>query len=184
MTLPKPYEIALRLEDIRDLFHEPDFDPLQGKYNRYSGLDQLLNELKPLSLRRPLRTTIFLPQVKMEENSVEIASEAVRVYCELQIRQIENEMASLRWKGIKALQTGLLFLAVCLLLSIFLGALEVLPEFFRTFLSEGFLIAGWVSLWHPIEILLYEWWPFWRDKQLYMRIQDMEVIIAPEAQGG
>jgi hypothetical protein len=180
MTASKPFDVALRLNDIRDLFEKPEFDPLRGRYSELSGLEQITSELKPLSLQRPLRTTISLPRDKVAGDSARVASEAIHGYCDLRIRQIENEMASLRWQGIKALQTGILFLATCLLLSAFFGQLEVLPEFLRTFLSEGFLIAGWVSLWHPTEILLYEWWPYWRDKQLYKRIRDMEIIITAE----
>jgi hypothetical protein len=181
MAASKPYEIALRLDDLRDLFHEPEFDPFQGRFNRLSGFDQILAELKPLSLRRPLRTTLLIPRTQVAEPSARVLSEVVRGYCDLQIGQIDKEMASLRWQGIKALQTGMLFLAACLLLSAFFGGLDSLPEFLRTFLSEGFLIAGWVSLWHPTEILLYEWWPLWRDKQLYKRMWDMEIIITPGA---
>lgn len=173
----KPYDITLLLDDLRYLFEKPPFDPLHGQYSELSGFEQILNELKPLSLQRPLRATIALPAARFAEVSAGQTAEAVRGYSDLRIRQIDKEMASLRWKGVKALQTGLLFLAGCLLLSAFFGNLSALPEFLSTFLSEGFLIAGWVSLWHPTEILLYEWWPFWRDKQLYKRMRDMEIVI-------
>jgi hypothetical protein len=53
-------------------------------------------------------------------------------------------------------------------------------EWVRRFGSEGFLIAGWVSLWHPIEILLYEWWPFSRQIHIYERIERMDIIFKEE----
>lgn len=148
-----------------------------------SGIDQIINALKPVSLQRPLQTTISLPGDGRNATSADELSEAVHGYCDLQIRQINSEIAALRWKGIKALQTGAVFLAACLGLSAFFGNLSALPEFLSTFLSEGFLIVGWVSLWHPTESLLYEWWPFWRDKQIYKLIRDMKVVIAPRAAG-
>jgi uncharacterized membrane protein len=26
-------------------------------------------------------------------------------------------------------------------------------------IREGFLIGGWVAMWRPIEVFLYDWWP-------------------------
>lgn len=181
MAAAKYYDIALHLDRIKFLFHEQEFDPLNKRYDSASGLDQIITELKPKSLQQPIRATIFLPREQISGDSESVSSDVVRGYCDVQIHRINQDMASLRWQGIKALQTGVLFLAACLLLSAFFSGLEALPEFLRTFLSEGFLIAGWVSLWHPTELLLYEWWPLWRDKKLYNRIRDMEIIIAPEA---
>lgn len=176
----KPYEFTLFLDDLQYLFQKPLFDPLHGRFDDLSGVEQILDVLKPLSLQRPLRATISLPPEKTGADTARVASAAVRGYSDGQIRRLDREMAALRWNGFKALQTGLLFLAACLLLSAFFGNLSALPEFLSTFLSEGFLIAGWVSLWHPTEILLYEWWPIWREKQLYKRIRDMEIIVADE----
>lgn len=174
-----PNEIALHLDDLRYLFEKPAFDPLHGRFTELSGLEHIINELKPLSLQRPLRVMLSLPAEQFSDDSAIIGATAVRGYCDAQIGRIEKEMVALRWKGIKALQTGVLFLAACLVLSAFFGEMDGLPEFLSTFLSEGFLIAGWVSLWHPTEILLYEWWPYWRDKQIYKRIRDMELVITP-----
>jgi hypothetical protein len=181
MSDSKFYEIPIHLDEIQNLFHQQDIDPLNGRYTSASGLDRLITELKSKSLHQPIRATIFLPPNQISGDLVNDLSGGVRGYCDAQIHQINQDLASTRWQGIKALQTGLLFLAACLLLSAFFSGLAVLPEFLRTFLGEGFLIAGWVSLWHPTELLLYEWWPYWRDKKLYKRIQEMEIIIVPES---
>jgi hypothetical protein len=47
---------------------------------------------------------------------------------------------------------GIVFLAVCLFLSAFLSGAAFVPGFLDTPLSNGLEIAGWVSLWRPIEI--------------------------------
>ena len=44
-------------------------------------------------------------------------------------------------------------------------------------LHEGLLIVGWVAMWRPLEILLYDWWPLMRDAQLYERIASMPVEL-------
>ena len=34
-----------------------------------------------------------------------------------------------------------------------------LPSFSRKLLRESLVLAGWVGLWHPMELFLYAWWP-------------------------
>lgn len=180
MTDPNHIEITLYLTDIHDLFNAPEFDPFTDQDYTSSGVEQIITELKPESLNRPIHTTIFLPPDALAESTDQVIGAAIRRYCGARIYEAENELASLRWRGLKALQIGLIFLAVCLLLSALFGSLMALPPFLQTFLGEGFLIAGWVGLWHPIELLLYEWWPHWRTKRLYERIQEMKITIRAE----
>ena len=33
--------------------------------------------------------------------------------------------------------------------------------------DEGLLILGWVAMWKPLELLLYDWWPGLRKKRTY-----------------
>jgi len=36
---------------------------------------------------------------------------------------------------------------------------------------------GWVAMWKPLEILLYDWWPVLRDIRLYRRISELPVEV-------
>lgn len=44
-------------------------------------------------------------------------------------------------------------------------------------LHEGLIVVGWVSMWKPIEIFLYEWWPIRRELRAYRRLAAAEVIF-------
>jgi hypothetical protein len=174
------YDITLKLGNIKHLFQEPEFDPFLPQQNSRSGIDAIASELKPTSLNCKLRTTILLPNNQLSEHLEQATIEALQRYCSDRIEQTTNDLASLRGRGFRALQRGLLFLAVCLLLSTLFDELKSFPGLIRRFLSEGFLIAGWVSLWHPIELLLYEWGPYQRQKQIYELIKEMELKVASE----
>ena len=39
------------------------------------------------------------------------------------------------------------------------------------------LSAGWVALWEPSEIFLYDWWPFRQDMRIYNKIADADIVI-------
>jgi hypothetical protein len=45
-------------------------------------------------------------------------------------------------------------------------------------LREGVLIGGWVAMWRPLEILLYDWWPVRAERQLHERLRDAEIEVA------
>jgi hypothetical protein len=40
-------------------------------------------------------------------------------------------------------------------------------------LGHSLLIGGWVALWRPFEIFLYEWWPILGEARLYDRLSAM-----------
>ena len=42
---------------------------------------------------------------------------------------------------------------------------------------EGLIICGWVAMWRPIQIFLYDWWPILGERRLYDRLCRMPVQI-------
>jgi len=43
--------------------------------------------------------------------------------------------------------------------------------------QEGLLIIGWVAMWRPLELLLYDWWPLLQKLRLYARMGRMPVEL-------
>jgi len=76
--------------------------------------------------------------------------------------------------GRASLAVGLLFLAACVA-----GAQLIFTHdnVLSDLLHEGLLIVGWVAMWRPLEILLYDWWPLLRDARMYARIAQMPVEL-------
>jgi hypothetical protein len=44
-------------------------------------------------------------------------------------------------------------------------------------IKDSLLIGGWVAMWRPLEIFLYDWWPIRQEAQLYDRLSAMPVRI-------
>jgi len=71
---------------------------------------------------------------------------------------------------------GLVALASAIALGDFLAALmkgSRIGEIVR----ESFTIGGWVSMWRPLEIFLYDWWPIRSEVRLSERLAAMPVRI-------
>jgi hypothetical protein len=43
--------------------------------------------------------------------------------------------------------------------------------------EQGLFILGWVALWRPLEIFLYDWWPLARRIRLLERLSVATVEI-------
>jgi hypothetical protein len=82
-------------------------------------------------------------------------------------------------QGRTSLLVGVLFLLACL------GAIELFalraPGTLSTFLSEGLTIAGWVAMWKPMQIYLYDWWPLRRRGQVFDKLSRMPVEVRKQA---
>ena len=44
-------------------------------------------------------------------------------------------------------------------------------------IREGLLIVGWVAMWRPLEVFLYDWWPIRAEAHLFDRLSTMPVRI-------
>jgi hypothetical protein len=74
----------------------------------------------------------------------------------------------------RSLVLGLAFLALCLLANEAFAATAASPRIERI-AKAGLIVAGWVALWRPMEIVLYDWWPIARQRRLYERLGRMPV---------
>jgi hypothetical protein len=72
---------------------------------------------------------------------------------------------------------GITFLALSLLLGDVLA--QLLGERrVSEILRESLLIGGWVAMWRPMEVFLYDWWPIRADARLADRLSAMPVRLS------
>jgi hypothetical protein len=177
----QPEKFTLPLRDLYDLFSAPSVDPSATDFSEdylcEPGIDHLFSHLR--GRRLPKRGQLLLvvrPGVVQRDLACK-ARRAIDRYCRHKILESKRTLNELLWIGLKALQVGVLFLIICLVLAAAIAGSNVAPGSFGDVLTQGLTIVGWVSLWRPVEILLYEWWPLWREVRVYDYIQRMDVAI-------
>jgi hypothetical protein len=170
-------EYTLHLGDIRHLFNAPEFDPFTAHPRDTSGLDWILEELKTIPKPDSIKITLYLPAEQITPELHTQLHTAIQRYCEMKTEQAVQDLDALRRQGLRELGYGSLFLLICLGLAVFAQEASFLPEWLGGFLFNGFTVIGWVSLWHPTEILLFELTPSLREKQLYQLIAEMATEI-------
>ena len=172
--------IELRLRNVSDLV-EADPSPLQQGVLRPEAETYIVREAKRLPGAQPIRLAVEVPGGAGTAEA-EIVGKAVRTHFQRAAGSETDNMRELFRNGFKALLIGLLMLSVCLLLAwYFTYQLPKRP--INRLILESFVILGWVSMWKPIEIFLYEWLPYARRRKLFRRLSNAAVTVKPAGQG-
>jgi hypothetical protein len=172
--------IELRLRNLSDLL-EANPSPLQQGVLRPEAESYIVGEAKRLPGGQPIRLAVEVPSGagKAEAESV---GTAVRTHFQRAAGSETDNLRELFRNGFKALLIGLLMLSVCLFLAwYFTYQLPKRP--LNRLILESFVILGWVSMWKPIEIFLYEWLPYARRRKLFRRLSDAAVTVRSTGQG-
>ena len=79
-------------------------------------------------------------------------------------------------RGRISLAIALAFLATFILVGDWVAGVFAESHLVQVF-REGLLIGGWVAMWRPIEVFLYDWWPIRAEARLFSRLSSMPVRI-------
>lgn len=152
MSHPVP-TIALHLHSLDQLFESLDPAPFRDKCLDPRAHRYILACASEFGAPRPLRMEVHLPDSARGEQTA--LANAIHTHFRLEHEEAEREHRGRMRMGRWALILGLAVLAACTLLR---QALTQSGWAGSHFLDEGLLILGWVALWRPIEILLFERW--------------------------
>lgn len=177
-AVPGRLEISLR--SIHQLFNSLDPSPFYDRDLDSHAENYLVSWAQELPDDAPLSLSLRLTEAPPTLDTPQWIEAAVRHYFTERARLKRAELHSLLRQGRASLVIGLVFLAVCLLLGQWsqnLAPSGVLGSLLR----ESFLVAGWVAMWRPMQIYLYDWWPLRQQLRLYRRMGRMPVTVSVAA---
>jgi hypothetical protein len=101
---------------------------------------------------------------------------AINRYYAYRVRATHKLLRRTFRQGRLSLAVGLCFLLTCV------GGPRLLETFlpnhiFGSFLSEGLMVIGWVAMWRPVQIFLYDWWPIRKNMEVYRRLSRVKVEV-------
>jgi hypothetical protein len=176
MTHATAHRIELRLNELSQLFNSMDPTPFHHK-----DLDPDAEEfIQSWALEYPKATrfhiTVHLAQMPAEDPT-ELVSEAIRNFYTYKAELSRRTVKILLQEGRVSLLIGLAFLSTCLIVA------DLLTPFaegtFLKILRESLTIGGWVAMWRPMQIFLYEWWPLARRRRVYHNLGQAQVRVIP-----
>ncbi len=172
-------EVTITLESAEELFTAPEAEPLAGRFETHSGMDRLLDHLTPAATRAPFTVVVEVPGADAHLRSR--LQPAIAGYVAHRVADLRAAKRRIERRGYTELALGLVFLAACLLLSSAAVAVPAGPEWLGFVVAEGLVIVGWIVLWHPVDMLLFERWPLRREIRLLEAIAAADLRVTSPA---
>jgi hypothetical protein len=172
-------EIKIRLQTLDQLFNSLDPSPFHEKELDRDAEDYIVGSVDETPLSQPLALVIELPQGRIESQGSASVQEAVRNHFAYRLNDGRRRLRFQFREGRIALLIGLLFLFLCVAVRELIFA--PLSGAGAEMVAEGLLILGWVAMWRPLQIFLYDWWPVRHQSRLYAKLASMPVVLRQTA---
>lgn len=168
------YLIEIRLSDIRQLFNSLDPAPFFEKDLNNDAESYIVLSVNEFPIKTPLKLVFYLPQ-QTEDEAKKILPSAIHNYFNYRKCSTAKELRHTLRQGRISLLIGLVFLAICISISKLISLLG--DGTFVNIITEGLLIVGWVAMWRPLEIFLYDWWPIRHTQEIFEKLNLIEIDI-------
>src|SRR6516165_8674249 len=163
--------IELTVKSLAELF-DSSTPPCLG-YRAVHGAitEHLLEKVAAAPGKLSDKLKLIVPPEEMAQ-ATSVAAE-MRAYFEICREQEKRRISRIFWEARVALSMSMVFL----LLANALGeAIRVaFTGRFAGAVANGLEIFGWVAMWKPAELLLYDWIPVRRRRNLLARLARMEI---------
>lgn len=158
------YCIDVSIRDFSQLYDGRDPSPFRDRDPDEDLVRYLVMSCEEIPHDQPIKIVMSVPPLQNQQQQQDDFITALHHYFEHEVRSTDNELKYLFKQGRFSLLFGLVFLVFFVFFAVkFVGEMTI----FSRVVYEGLIIMGWVALWKPINIFLYEWWPFRRKKRVY-----------------
>lgn len=171
-----PALIEVHVEQIEQLFYSIDPSPFHARDLDPQADDYIVACARELPRELPLALVVHLDCLPEQEIRLAQVEGAIRSHFAAGAKATRAQLRDLFHRGRTSLLIGVAFLSV----SIGLGELSQnwLPRGSPgNIVRESLLIGGWVAMWRPMEIFLYDWWPVAARIRLLERLAIMPTRI-------
>ena len=149
-------------------FHEKDLDPQAEEY--------IVTRLQEFAPHEHVSLIVHVKLNPKHQELQHLVETAVHNHFLYRAHRKRSELDRLLREGRTFLVIGLTFLATCLIASELL-LLQDQSGTIVKLVRESLTIAGWVAMWHPMKIFLYDWWPVREIGRVYKKLSRMHVEV-------
>ncbi len=168
--------LEISVSSLDQLFDKRDPNPYRTKDLDEDIVEYLISSTQEVGYRSLGGIQIISPieWSTDDKNDLEVAIKDFFLYREeITLKQLTATLML----GVKTLFIGIAFLSFAVTLP-FLAKYTAAGEIFDKFLTEGFLLIGWVSMWKPINIFLYEWWPLADVAKIHRKLAGLRLSFS------
>lgn len=170
--------LELRLADVQQLFYSLDPAPFRERDLDPKAVDYIVDWAQEQPSQARLALVVHLGHCGAGD--AQTLDEAVHEYFRRRAVATRRRLRKLFSTGRISLAIGLFCLLAAIVVGEYVGGLFSKARYGRL-VEESLVIGGWVALWHPMGIFLYEWWPIGAEARLYDRLSAMDVSVYSDA---
>ncbi len=178
-TSPAPSQhLDLRVHTLAQLFNSLDPTPFLNKDLDREAEAFIENWAMAHPPKSRLHITVHLATKPEESDPGTLVAEAIHNYFGYKSNLVRGELNQLLRQGRASLFIGLVFVTLCLFAADAVGQPESGTA--ATIARESLTIVGWVAMWRPLQIFLYDWWPLARRIRIYnaLKVSHVRVVHA------
>jgi hypothetical protein len=168
--------IDLHVKGARHLFDGRDPAPFLERDLDDDAAAYIVDAAEELGPKAKLKIVVFLSEPPPEELSTEVIVKALTAHFTSERARLARKLKEHFRRGQVVLLIGLVVLTVFLTLAELTGT-YLAQSGFREVLREGLVIIGWVAMWRPLELMLYDWWPLVAQRRLRDNILAAEIAV-------
>lgn len=173
---PKCTVIEVHVAELKQLFNSIDPSPFRNKDLDPKAEEFIVGWAKDIPRDAPLGLVVDLDRPAGLPDEAAVLRDAIHEFFLQRAHAFRRRLRELFRVGRTSLVIGLVTLAAAIALGDFLASLmkgSRIGEIVR----ESLTIGGWVSMWRPLEVFLYDWWPIRNEARLSDRLAAMPVRI-------
>ena len=168
--------IEIHVAELKQLFNSIDPSPFPERDLDPRSEEFIVGWAEEAQRDATLALMVHLDQPTGLPEEASLLGDAIRGFFGRRSAASRRSLRHLFRRGRISLLIGVLFLAVTL------GAGEMVESALEgrrlgQILRESVLIGGWVAMWRPLEIFLYDWWPIRAETRVYDRLSKMPVRL-------
>jgi len=168
--------IEVHVAEMNRLFNALDPAPFRDRDLDPKAEEFIVDSGREFPADQPLALVVHLDREPGTADDVRVLGEAVHAYFTERALATRRRLRQLLRVGRKSLLISFIFLAALMALRDLLGGVFG-TDGYASILKEGLVIMGWVAIWRPMEIFLYDWWPIRAEVKLYERLSTMQVRV-------
>jgi hypothetical protein len=168
--------IEVHLGELKQLFNDIDPAPFRDKDLDPKAEEFIVGWAKDMPRDASFALVIDLDCPAGLPDEVAVLRDAIHEFFRQRALAHRRRLRELFRLGRTSLVIGLVALTAAIALGDFLAAL-INGSRFGEIIRESLTIGGWVSMWRPLEVFLYDWWPIRNEVRLSDRLAAMPVRI-------
>lgn len=170
--------IEIKLLSVQQLFNSFDPAPFHEKELDRDAVQYIEDSVMDFPMKTQFRIVVYLPAGSAESSEGREIPAAISNHFRY-MAMMEQRRFQRRWVyGQFTILVGLTFLALAMIASRIVSV--YFSEYsFAQLIANALEVAGWVAMWEPVTVHLYQLWPIIKMKKIYEKISTTETVVLP-----